>query len=72
MFGQEEVEALLPWPPPWGTFPEEAMHQRYRQTDRQMLGSVMSTVIARNVHVTGVNSQYICCHRWCHRSVCSY
>ncbi len=29
VFGQGEVE-LLPWPPPWGTFPEEARHQSYR------------------------------------------
>ncbi len=35
VFGQGEVEALLPWPPPWETFTEGARCQSYRQIDRK-------------------------------------
>ncbi len=34
VFGQGEVEALLPWPHTWGTFLEGARHQNYREMDR--------------------------------------
>ncbi len=30
VFGQREAETFLPWPPPWGTFPDGAGHQSYR------------------------------------------
>lgn len=38
MFGQGEVEVVLPWSPPWGwgTVPVGVGHQRQAQTDQDM------------------------------------
>ncbi len=60
VFGQGEVEALLPLPPLWGTFREGVRHQSYRwiEIDRYEDGGMIQKTNVRQ-HGMKVERQYL-------------